>query len=90
VTGVGTRVLPFHYTLGMGRTAVWAIALHQGLKLHGVPIFPLSVSISFAAAASKAASWSTIGEHQHLGGIMLRDVSLWCLDADSLTARPSQ
>src|ERR1044071_2984652 len=45
--GVGIRALPFHYTLGMGRTAVWATALHQGLKLRSVPIFPLSISISF-------------------------------------------
>jgi hypothetical protein len=47
--GVRTRVLRFHYTLGMGWTAVWASALDQGLAARVVPI--LSYFISFAPAA---------------------------------------
>jgi len=47
--GVRTRVLRFHYTLGMGWTAVSASALHQGLETRVAQI--LSSSIFFAPAA---------------------------------------
>jgi hypothetical protein len=67
--GVRTSELRFHYTLGMDRTAVWAIALDLRFR---AACGADSSRILLRSPASKTAIWRASLGLYDLGGIMLR------------------